>query len=228
MDDPIDCINPDAMFDYDDASSGSGFPQGLFANHEQELGLHPYLSRPPSLSPSSQTASLFPPSLSPPSSASPRSVHSLSSQDDMLLGNSFSSSELDMLLFQTNVDAGNKQGHPFFLGEQNAFNATPNFASQDVDTLRLLDVVNTLGGNYGPTQPASLAPSTPFGLPTSSELSIQSTLPRYSAPLKCSCRARTAKDQPCSGSFHDQWQSQGSTCAAQSRSNHLVVLCLPC
>lgn len=73
-----------------------------------------YSSRPNSLSPSSQSVpALLGPqsdhSRSPHSSASPTSTYSISATDDFLLANPFSSTDLDMLLFQSEMNQ-NKSG----------------------------------------------------------------------------------------------------------------------
>ncbi len=86
-----------------------------------------YPSRPPSLSPSSQSMfPLQPAQQSPHSSASPSSNYSISATDDFLLANSFSSNELDMLLFQNSdyqVQPG-KQGHSLFLPQNRAMHSS--------------------------------------------------------------------------------------------------------
>ena len=133
----------------DDGSLGSSFAQ--------------YLSRPPSLSPSSQPHQ---PSHSP-SSASPSSNFSFSingsstGADEMLLNNSFSSSELDMLLFQNDSSfntAGNEQkpGQPFFLPQQTGYQTMINGSSngnaygmnQD-QTFNMLNMFDANGGGGG-------------------------------------------------------------------------------
>ena len=86
--------------------------------------LQPYLSRPPSLSPSPQSAQLVPPLHSPHSSASPTSNFSFSASEDVLFSNSFSPAELDALLFQSDMNQPGKQGNPFYI-PQTLWNSNP-------------------------------------------------------------------------------------------------------
>ena len=116
-----------------------------------------YLSRPPSLSPSSQHLN---PSSHSPSSASPSSNFSFSlngstsGTDEMLFNNSFSSSELDALFFQTDQKPQQKIDQPFFLPQQTVFpaiNGTDNGLSgmsreDAMAMLNLLDA-NVLANN---------------------------------------------------------------------------------
>lgn len=126
-----DAFNPESLFDYDQASispTNAFFPTDLFNfdQDNQRLSIssssdaqqyQPYLSRPPSLSPASQSAQLLHPPHSPHSSASPHSVFSASTTDDLLLNNSFSSADLDQLLLQPDAqmpETQAKPGQPFF------------------------------------------------------------------------------------------------------------------
>lgn len=136
-DHPVDdSINPDNLFNYDETSTSSNntfFPNNLFditldqmqqrssfSTSSDGQYMHPYLSRPPSLSPSSQSAQLLQLPHSPHSSASPRSVFSTSTSDDMLLNNSFSTTELDQFFAQEDLGATSKPNQSFYL-PQNDF-----------------------------------------------------------------------------------------------------------
>jgi hypothetical protein len=138
-----------ALFpDISNNPSASSLYQALAQQQQQGLtvpegytsgSLHPYLSRPPSLSPSSQSAQLYNSTsnystsnqgLSPHSLSSPNSTFSYSDPganfDEMMLNNSYSSTDLDALLFQADIlpptsKDGQSQQQAFFLPQGNNF-----------------------------------------------------------------------------------------------------------
>lgn len=138
-----------ALFpDISNNPSASSLYQALAQQQQQGLtvpegytsgSLHPYLSRPPSLSPSSQSAQLYNSTsnystsnqgLSPHSLSSPNSTFSYSDPganfDEMMLNNSYSSTDLDALLFQADIlpptsKDGQSQQQAFFLPQGSNF-----------------------------------------------------------------------------------------------------------
>ncbi|ORX35917.1 hypothetical protein BD324DRAFT_629535 [Kockovaella imperatae] len=151
------------------SSSGGGPTMNDFT-HRQQQPFSGYLSRPPSLSPSSSQP--LAPSSHSPSSASPSSNYSFnlngsingSGTDEMLFNNSFSSSDLDAL-FLGNTSAaaagGNNHNHvndksadasqqqqkfnqPFFLPQTTAFPAINNNLSNDFGGMTQEDAMTML------------------------------------------------------------------------------------
>jgi len=125
----------DVLLNYEDSSISPNnpyYPPNMFdipLDHMQQRSsfsassdghqMHSYLSRPPSLSPSSQSAHLLHLPHSPRSSASPRSVFSTSTTDDMLLMNSFSSTELDQFFGQADLTTATKPDQSFYMPSNN-------------------------------------------------------------------------------------------------------------
>lgn len=129
---PTNALFPDLSAQYDASNLNLHGGMDMF---QQQAGasLQPYSASIPSLSPASQTAShntLGSLSHSPRSTASPSSTFSLSGTDDLLLGSSFSSSELDMFLAQNLQQKPAQQ--PIFLPTQQPAYQQPAFTPQQM------------------------------------------------------------------------------------------------
>ena len=111
-------------------STNQNLGQGTSINTAPAAGaFQPYLSRPPSLSPSSQNHNYSSASHSPHSSASPSSTFSLSGTDELLFSNAFSTSDLDNLLFQMDQQQNNDPSRqPFYLPQGSFASSNDNNA----------------------------------------------------------------------------------------------------
>lgn len=156
---PTNALFPDLSTQYDASNLNM---HGGMDMYQQQGGasLQPYPASIPSLSPASQAASHNThgsSSHSPRSTASPSSTFSLSGADDLLLGNSFSSSELDMFLAQ-NFEQKPTQQQPLFLPTAQPAYQQPTFTAQQM--LALL-------GQAQQPQMQQVTPAMPFQPQTS-------------------------------------------------------------
>jgi hypothetical protein len=110
---PTNALFPPDLFHPNNINHNLNIPQSnqthrtsLSASSDQSYTYQPYLSRPPSLSPSQVNGSILSHSPHSHSSASPSSNFSLNATDDVLLSNSFTQGELERLFFNTDQGTG--------------------------------------------------------------------------------------------------------------------------